>query len=354
MPPRSGWCCRHWCRPCRTAAGESTLHRKNATEPAGVAVPPWMSTTAESLTWDDAGADRDATSRDGCPGPVLRRRDRRRGAVTDRGDRLQDRVLVVRRVRVAGDRARDDVRERLAGVAAAEHGVGQVERGFAEEAVSAVLGVRHVAFSGTGAPRTRLGAVPDQVRRNRSLLPPCWSHRMMKSPACRLAHGLQLAIRWPCCPSSRRTRRGRVLHELEGDEAAAGLVVALPGEVEPVVAVGVAVGPQEGLTQVDLPVRVGLAERRHRVVVDDADLGRVGVERAELLDVALRVVERLVRVGAGNTCRGDGERRDCPGERIRSRDDGYRKRDGGDDGKPSSAPASGVPWLGPLSGLPDA
>ena len=30
--------------------GASTLHRKKATEPAGVAVPPWMSITAESAT----------------------------------------------------------------------------------------------------------------------------------------------------------------------------------------------------------------------------------------------------------------------------------------------------------------
>ena len=36
--------------PSSHSAGESTLHRENATEPAGAAVPPWMSTTAESLT----------------------------------------------------------------------------------------------------------------------------------------------------------------------------------------------------------------------------------------------------------------------------------------------------------------
>src|SRR5215212_2413729 len=49
-------------------------------------------------------------------------------------------------------------------------------------------------LSSAGAPSVRLGAVPDQVRRYRSLLPPCWSQRIMKSPALRLAQGLQLAM----------------------------------------------------------------------------------------------------------------------------------------------------------------
>ena len=36
--------------PVAQRPGESTLHSENATEPAGVAVPPTRSTTAESLT----------------------------------------------------------------------------------------------------------------------------------------------------------------------------------------------------------------------------------------------------------------------------------------------------------------
>src|SRR5215212_9315920 len=49
-------------------------------------------------------------------------------------------------------------------------------------------------LSAVGAPRVRLGAVPDQVRRLSVVLDPDWSHRMMKSPALRLAHGLQFAM----------------------------------------------------------------------------------------------------------------------------------------------------------------
>src|SRR6476469_6145782 len=45
-----------------------------------------------------------------------------------------------------------------------------------------------------GGLSTRLGAVPLHVRRYRSRLPPCWSHRIMKSPALRLAHGLQVSM----------------------------------------------------------------------------------------------------------------------------------------------------------------
>ncbi len=48
--------------------------------------------------------------------------------------------------------------------------------------------------SSVGAPSVRFGAVPLHVRRYRSLLPPCWSQRIMKSPEVRFAHGLQFAV----------------------------------------------------------------------------------------------------------------------------------------------------------------
>ena len=64
---------------------------------------------------------------------------------------------------------------------------------------------------------------------------------------------------------------------------------------------GVALGVEPRPAQVDLGVRVGQTQRRHGVVVDDADLGGVRVERAELLDVARRSSRLSVMPASGIT-----------------------------------------------------
>ncbi len=81
----------------------------------------------------------------------------------------------------------------------------------------------------------------------------------------------------------------------------------------------IALRGQPRLTQVDLCVRVRQTERRQGVVVDDADLRRVGVERPELLGAA-EDVGQVGRVGVRD--------RAVDGERPTGCDRGHRYRDG--------------------------
>ena len=126
----------------------------------------------------------------------------------------------------------------------------------------------------------------------------------MKSPACRLAHGLQFAISSALVAVSyAHASWRRVLHELVGDETTTGVAVALPREVQPVV-VGAAVSfsvSSHARRRSTWAFGFVSSERRHRVVVDDADLRGVRVEWPEFLDAPNRSGSSVVP--PSGTCR---------------------------------------------------